>query len=49
MGDIRIEAANLLTAISEHDPNITQDERAILDNAIEVLDNSRSREGGVCG
>ena len=44
MGDIRLEATNLLTAISEHDPYINHIERAIIDNAIEVLDSSRSRE-----
>lgn len=47
MGDIRLEAANLLTAISEHDPYINHIERAIIDNAIEVLDNARSREDAI--
>jgi hypothetical protein len=42
--DIRLEASNLLTAISEHDPYINHIERAIIDNAIDVLDNSRTRE-----
>jgi hypothetical protein len=44
MTDIRLEAANLLTAISEHDPYINHIERAIIDNAIEVLDSARTRE-----
>lgn len=45
--DIRLEASNLLTAISEHDPYINHIERAIIDNAIDVLDNSRTREDAI--
>jgi hypothetical protein len=41
---IRLEAANLLTAISEGDPYINHVERAIIDNAIDVLDSARCRE-----
>lgn len=44
MPDIRLEVSNMLTAISEHDPYINHIKRAILDNAIEVLDSARSRE-----
>ncbi|MFA4859176.1 hypothetical protein [Methanoregula sp.] len=44
MADIRLEVANLLTAISEHDPYLNHIEKLVIDNAIEVLDRARSRE-----
>lgn len=42
--DIRLEAANLLTAIREHDPFMTDLGRMYLDLAITCLDDARARE-----
>lgn len=42
--DLRLEAENFLAVISEHDPFVSHIERALLDNAIDVLVTVRSRE-----
>jgi hypothetical protein len=44
MTDIRLEAANLLTAISDHDPFLSPSERSMVESVISILEAAMNRE-----
>ena len=43
-GDIRLQAINLLTAITDHDPNLSPFNRADIEKVIAVLEWSMNRD-----
>ena len=44
MTDIRLDAQNLLTAISDHDPFLSPAERSMIESVICILDAAMNRE-----